>query len=109
MRKIVLGVSCGVVIGIIDVIPMILMNLTWDANLSAFFHWTSVGFFIGVIEFKKIKGALKGLLVSVLAMFPLLLIVTPKTLLTYLPMSVSTVFFGLFLGYIIDKFGDKSN
>ena len=106
MKKATLGVFCGFIIGIIDVIPMILMSLTWDANLSAFFHWIIVGFFIGVIKFEKLQGMLKGLLVSVLSIFPILLIVTPRALATYVPMIISTVIFGLALGYVVDRFGE---
>jgi hypothetical protein len=32
--------------GVIDVIPMVVQNLTWDANLSAFAHWVVTGFLI---------------------------------------------------------------
>jgi hypothetical protein len=35
MNKIVVGIIFGTVAGIIDVIPMLIQKLTWDANLSA--------------------------------------------------------------------------
>ena len=34
MKKILIGLGIGAIIGIIDVIPMIIQNLTWDANIS---------------------------------------------------------------------------
>jgi len=36
MKKIRLGILLGAVAGIVDVIPMLLQNLSWDANVSAF-------------------------------------------------------------------------
>ena len=36
MKKIKIGLLLGMVAGVIDVIPMIMQNLTWDANISAF-------------------------------------------------------------------------
>lgn len=35
-KKMKIGIVVGIVAGIVDVIPMVLQNLTWDANLSAF-------------------------------------------------------------------------
>lgn len=36
MKKIKIGLLLGLVAGIIDVISMIIQDLTWDANISAF-------------------------------------------------------------------------
>ena len=41
--KILVGALFGAVAGIIDVIPMIMQSLTWDANLSAFALWVISG------------------------------------------------------------------
>jgi len=35
-KKIIVGLGFGTIAGIIDVIPMVLQGLTWDANISAF-------------------------------------------------------------------------
>jgi hypothetical protein len=35
MKKNLIGIGIGAIAGIIDVIPMIFMKLTWDANFSA--------------------------------------------------------------------------
>jgi len=52
MKKIKIGILLGVVAGIIDVIPMIMQKLTWDANISAFTMWIVVGFLIATIDLK---------------------------------------------------------
>jgi hypothetical protein len=36
-NNIVIELTLGIVAGVLDVIPMVLQGLTWDANLSAFF------------------------------------------------------------------------
>gem|GEM_PF-5600971 len=36
MKKTFVGIFLGAIAGIIDVIPMILQDLPWNANLSAF-------------------------------------------------------------------------
>ncbi|OFY44205.1 MAG: hypothetical protein A2X18_00920 [Bacteroidetes bacterium GWF2_40_14] len=50
IKKIKIGIFFGIIAGIIDVIPMILQNLTWDANISAFTMWIVVGFLIAAID-----------------------------------------------------------
>ena len=64
MKKIRLGIILGIIAGIVDVIPMLIQNLTWDANISAFTFWIIAGFFIAATNM-NLKGALKGIAVSV--------------------------------------------
>ena len=52
MKRIKIGLFLGIAAGIIDVIPMILQNLTWDANISAFTMWIVVGFLISTNDLK---------------------------------------------------------
>jgi hypothetical protein len=51
-NNIALGVSLGILIGILDVIPILKQGLTWDANLSAFFLWTVSGFMLATSNLK---------------------------------------------------------
>jgi uncharacterized membrane protein len=57
------------VAGIIDVIPMLMQNLTWDANLSAFAMWIVVGFLISTSDL-KINSIIKGILTAFLVLLP---------------------------------------
>jgi len=43
MKKIYLGLLIGALAGIIDIIPMWLQKLSWDADLSAFVMWLVEG------------------------------------------------------------------
>ena len=49
MKKIKIGLLLGIAAGVIDVIPMVIQNLTWDANISAFTMWIVVGFLIAIL------------------------------------------------------------
>jgi hypothetical protein len=73
-KRILTGMVIGVVAGIIDVTPMIIMNLPWSANLSAFSMWVVVGFLLGITEL-KIHGILKGIILSLLVLLPTLFII----------------------------------
>ncbi|MEI6456701.1 MAG: hypothetical protein WCO93_10475 [bacterium] len=65
-KKIFIGLFCGFVTGIIDLIPMLIQKLTWDANLAALSMWIIIGFFIATSQI-KIHSSLKGILISVLS------------------------------------------
>lgn len=104
MKKIHLGILLGIVAGIIDVIPMIIQKLTWDANLSAFTHWVIVGFLIAASNL-QIKGAWKGLFVSFLLLIPTAILVGWQQPLSLIPMLIATLILGSASGFIIEKYG----
>jgi len=62
MKKQLVGIGLGIIAGIIDVIPMLFMKLTWDANLSAFSMWVVIGFILSISNI-KINSIIKGILI----------------------------------------------
>lgn len=107
-NKIRYGIGIGIIAGILDVIPMILQKLTWDANLSAFSMWVIIGFILAISEL-KLNGILKGIMVSFLIFLPSAILIGWKEPISLVPISVMTLILGSLLGYFIDKFGsDKS-
>ncbi|MFA6005660.1 MAG: hypothetical protein WC775_04215 [Patescibacteria group bacterium] len=104
MTKTKLGIMLGVLAGIIDVIPMMLQNLTWDANLSAFSLWVVSGFFIAHTSL-KVTGIVKGIIVSFLMLLPTAILIGWKEPLALIPISIMTLILGSALGYCVDKYG----
>lgn len=104
MKRIRLGVLFGIVAGIIDIIPMILQKLTWDANLSAFSLWVVSGYLIASTK-SKLKGAPKGILISFLVLVPCAILIGWKTPFALIPIFGMTFILGALLGYFIDKQG----
>jgi hypothetical protein len=104
MKKFMLGIILGILAGIIDVIPMLIQKLSWDANLSAFSLWVVVGFLIASSNL-KINKVLKGILISFLILIPCSFIIGWKEPISLLPISVMTLILGAVLGYFIEKFG----
>lgn len=102
MNKYVKGVLLGAFAGIIDVIPMIFMKLTWDANLSAFFMWVVIGFLLSSIDL-KVNGIIKGLLVSFLVLLPSAIIIGWSDPISLLPIIMMTTILGASLGFSISK------
>lgn len=108
MRKIYFGILLGILAGIIDLIPMLFQNLTWDANLSAFSLWIISGFLIATSNL-KIKGAIKGILISFLVLIPSAFIIAWKEPINLLPIAIMTLILGGILGLLIDKFRTLTN
>jgi len=102
--KILIGLAVGVIAGVIDVIPMILQHLTWDANLSAFAHWIIIGFVIATSTL-PLKGAFKGLVIALVLFIPVGILVGWKEPVSLIPMLVMSVILGSVAGYVIEKFG----
>lgn len=106
MKKIKLGLILGFVAGIIDVTPMIIQKLTWDANLSALTMWTIVGFFISTIDM-KIHPVIKGILISFLALAPSAILIGWKEPFALIPITIMTIILGGVLGFLFHKLSDK--
>ena len=103
MKKQQIGILFGIVAGIIDVIPMVLQGLTWDANLSAFSLWLVSGFLISTINL-RIKGFAKGIIVSFLVLLPSAILIGWKEPFSLIPIFIMTLILGSALGFFIDKY-----
>lgn len=103
MKRIYIGILVGTIAGIIDVIPMIIQKLSWDANLSAFTMWVVVGFLVSVVDL-KINSILKGLLIAVLVAFPVVIIVGAQDPASLVPIGIMTLILGSAVGYAVGRF-----
>lgn len=108
MNKIRLGIFLGVLAGIIDMVPMIIQKLTWDANLSAFSLWIVSGFLISTSGL-KINSAVKGIIISFLVLLPSAILIGWKDPVSLVPIFIITVILGSLLGFLIEKYGNRFN
>jgi hypothetical protein len=104
MKKIKIGMLLGIVAGIIDLIPMLLQKLTWDANISAFSMWIVVGFFISTIDL-KLNPVIKGILIAFLVLLPSAILISWMEPFSLIPIAIMTTLLGGLLGYFIQKLG----
>ena len=102
-KKIAVGLLLGVVAGVLDVIPMLLQGLTWDANLSAFFLWVVSGFMLSTSNL-TVHTVLKGIIIPFLCLLPSTFIIGWNNPFSLLPIAVMTLVLGALLGYTYDKF-----
>ena len=107
ISKIKVGVIFGIIAGIIDVVPMIFLKLTWDANLSAFSMWVIAGFMISTSNL-KINDVLKGILISFLLLIPSAVIIGWQQPTSLISIFIMTIILGSLLGYFINRFGENN-
>ena len=97
-RNIVLGVLLGMIAGILDVIPMVAQELTWDANLSAFFLWVVSGFMLATSNL-RLHSVLKGILIAFICLLPSLFIIGWNDPMSLVPIGIMTLLLGSLLGF----------
>lgn len=102
MKRIVYGILCGAIAGIIDVIPMVLQKLPWNADISAFIMWVVVGFFLSTSSL-KIRGPVKGIVVAFLVLAPNTFIIAAQEPGILIPISIMTLLLGSILGWVMEK------
>ena len=101
-KRTLTGIIIGLIAGIIDIIPMLIQKLTWDANLSAFSMWLIIGYFLSIISF-GLKGILKGLVISFLVLIPNLFIIGWKEPISLIPIIIMTAILGSLSGYLFQR------
>jgi len=106
MKEIKVGFLLGLVAGFIDLIPMLLEKLTWDANISALSLWVIVGIFISTVEW-KINSILKGVLISLMILLPTAILIAWKEPISIIPIVSMTIILGGLLGYSIRKINQQ--
>ena len=103
MKKPFIGILIGALAGVIDVIPMVLQKLSWDANLSAFTMWVVVGWLVSVVDL-KLNAVLKGLLTAFLVLLPSAILIGAQEPVSLVPIGVMTLILGSAVGYAVDRF-----
>lgn len=108
MRKTIIGLTIGFIIGLIDLIPMIMQKLTWDANISALTMWVSAGFLTARIDL-NINPIIKGILIAFLVLLPGAILIGWKEPLSLVPVAVMTIILGGLPGFTINRLISKKD
>jgi len=103
MNDILIAVIIGLVAGLIDVTPMIIMKLEKVANISAFVHYFVLGLIIPFVNW-GIDPWLKGIIISFLSALPVMIIVYPKDKKAIIPMITFSLILGAGIGIAGAKF-----
>ncbi|OFX89547.1 MAG: hypothetical protein A2W99_14580 [Bacteroidetes bacterium GWF2_33_16] len=104
-KKIMFGIGLGIIAGLIDLIPMIIQDLSWNANLSAFSMWIIIGFLVSVTEINT-NEVLKSMLIAILVLLPNLFIIGVKDPLSIIPIVIMTLILSSMIGLFYKKIKD---
>lgn len=92
----------GTAAGILDVIPRVFMDATWQASVSAFLHWLTMGIIITYLRL-PLTGWLSGMILALLTGIPLAVLTTATDPGAFVPMILSSLILGGLLGLIAEK------
>ena len=97
MNNILIALTIGIIAGIIDVIPMIIMKMDKYANLSAFTHWLVLGLIIPFVSW-NIAPWLKGLIIAEISAVPVILMVVKEDKKAIIPIAAMSAVLGAGIG-----------
>jgi CHASE2 domain-containing sensor protein len=101
-KRIIIGLTVGLVAGILDVIPMLIQKLTWDANLSALSLWIVVGFLLATSDL-HLPAVLKGIVIAYICLLPSVFIIGWNNPVNLIPVLVMTGILGALVGAVFHK------
>jgi len=104
-RKLKVGLLIGFIAGVVDVIPMLIQKLPFEANLSAFSMWVIVGLLIASVNW-EINSILKGILIAFLTLIPCAIIIGSKEPFSLIPIFIMTLILSSLSGFFINKFSN---
>src|SRR5574344_1980388 len=102
MNKLIKFLITGVIIGIVDVIPMLLMNLTWDANISAFTMWVVISYLL-YFNNQKYNQLIKSIVIAFLVLTPNAILIGWNNPINLVPVIIMTLLLSLLMGFISGK------
>jgi hypothetical protein len=103
MNDLLIAIIIGLVAGLIDVTPMIIMKLEKTANISAFMHYFMLGLIIPFVSW-NIAPWIKGIVIALLTAIPIMIIVFPKDKKAIIPMIIFSLILGAGIGIAGAKF-----
>jgi hypothetical protein len=103
MKKAALIISIGLVLGLLDLIPLFLAKAPLYNMVSIIVFWLCATFFIYKTNLVK-NNLLNGLMVAVLLMLPMALAVSASNSKDFLPMMVMAIILGPIAGMSLNKY-----
>ncbi len=101
-KRIFTGLLLGLAAGIIDLFPMLLQKLSWDANLSALSLWLVSGVLTASVDW-RINPVAKGMVVSFMVLLPSAVLIGAKEPLSLIPIGTMTLILGGALGHFTER------
>lgn len=103
MSNFIIAILIGIVAGLIDIIPMIIMKLDRVTNISAFVHYFVLGLIIPFVNW-ELTSWISGIIISIMSALPIMIIVYPKDKKSIILMTIFAIILGAAIGLAGAKF-----
>ncbi len=103
MNDLLIAAIIGLIAGLIDVIPMLIMKLEKSATISAFTHYFVLGLIIPFVDW-GLNPWITGMIISFLSSLPIVKIVYPKDKKSLIPIFLFSLILGAGIGLAGAKF-----
>jgi len=100
MKIFLLTFLTGVVVGTIDILPMLKMRLDKTSILSAFVFYLIAPFIVYNTNLFEIVWWLKGGIITLLMALPVIILVAKDGLQAAVPIAVMSVILGTLIGFV---------
>ena len=107
MKKTVIGIGLGTFAGIIDLLPMIIQRLPFNACLSAFSMWIVIGIFVSVTDF-RLNAVIKAIIIALLVLLPNSFLISWDDPVKIIPITILTILIAGLLGYFYRRLTEIS-
>jgi hypothetical protein len=102
LKKIVVIVVVGLVAGLLDLIPLILVQVPLFNMLTIMVFWLCATLFIAQTRFLG-NGALNGLVIALILMLPTAMAVSAVNPTDFFPMMFMALILGPLVGFTLDR------
>jgi hypothetical protein len=103
MKNNMIAMLIGLLVGLIDLIPLVLVGAPLLNMLSIVTFWIITAVFIANITFFK-NALINGLMISIMNMLPLVMVIYTINPKDFLPMLSMAVLLGPLAGYLNKRF-----
>ncbi|MCD4712857.1 MAG: hypothetical protein K8R73_06195 [Clostridiales bacterium] len=102
-KKIIIAISIGLIAGILDLIPLVLVGAPLLNMTSILMFWIITSYFVAHIALFK-NSILNGLALSTLNMLPLVMVIYTINPKDFMPMLSMALILGPLTGYLNGRF-----
>lgn len=102
IKRTIIAVFFSILAAFINIFPLVMQKQNFYVILSAFIAWIVSGFFISNTPL-KIKGTIKGIVISVLVFAPNLVFVSEYGLISFIWDAAMVVILGGLIGMLAEK------
>ena len=103
MKKIIVSFGIGILAGLLDLIPLVLVKAPLLNMASIVMFWIVTSIFVGQIKLLK-NSLLNGLVLSTLNMVPMVMVIYTINPKDFFPMLSMAILLGPLVGYLNGRY-----